>query len=355
MYPLPIDMGYTCMLDFTVWGLKMLSRYFSLSPAIRVISFSVVIAIGSMPLAKANSNVLLDSTGKPLPSDFGALLEQLDQSSDEAKRILGLSGSVASKPVDVPAVVTTPAQVTVAPETQSAPDKVSSTPAEVVTAPEEEKPVEKPKNPAFYNTELAKRLYEALDVGDAARTKWLLRKGAGNVYVTADNDTSLRLAIRKRWASVVRVLLERDPDLDHKLPGNVTLLHEASVQGAYDIAKMLIDAGMDPEVKTAKNWTNLHLAARYGHIQMVRYYLSLGLDPDARNSEGNTAHWLASHLRHFQVAGYLSSRTNVTSHQIFDDGKGGKKSSGKTKKTASAKKDITEIFSPAQIEALKNL
>ena len=184
------------------------------------------------------------------------------------------------------------------------------------------------KESCFYNVELARRLYDALDVGDAARVKWMLQSGAGNVYETETNDTSLRLAIRKGWASVVRVLLERDPNLEHELPGKVNLLHEASVKGAYDIAKMLVAAGLDPEAKTSKNWTNLHLAARYGHVDVIRYYLSLGLDPDDRNSEGNTAHWLASHLRHYQAAGYLSSRTNASSYQIFDDGKG-KKSSKK--------------------------
>lgn len=321
----------------------MLSRYFSFMPSVGLASLSMVVVIGLTPVANANSNVLLDSTGKPLPSDFGALLEQLDQSSDEKKRrILGLSTTVKSE-------APTPEVIKVAPTPVPAAKKAEVEAEEEVVA-EEEKAVEKPKNPAFYNTELARRLYDALDVGDAARTKWLLQSGAGNVYTTEKKDTSLRLAIRKRWASVVRVLLERDPDIEQKLPGNVNLLHDASVQGAYDIAKMLIEEGLDPEEKTAKNWTNLHLAARYGHVDMVRYYLSLGLDPDARNSEGNTAHWLASHLRHYQVAGYLSSRTSVTSHQIFDDGK---TKSGKKRKKA--KKSMSQAFSPAQIEALKNL
>ena len=304
----------------------------------------MVVVIGLLPVANANSNVLLDSTGKPLPSDFGALLEQLGQSSDDKKRkILGFDSPVKTVS-EVPAVVeVAPIPVSVEKESE----------AEEVVVAEEEKPAEKPKNPAFYNPELARRLYDALDVGDAARTKWLLQSGAGNVYTTEKKDTSLRLAIRKRWASVVRVLLERDPDLEQKLPGNVNLLHDASVQGAYDIAKMLIEAGIDPEEKTTKNWTNLHLAARYGHVDMVRYYLSLGLDPDARNSEGNTAHWLASHLRHYQVAGYLSSRTNVTSHQIFDGGES--KSSKKSKKRKRTTKSASQAFSPAQLEALKNL
>ena len=325
----------------------MLSRYFSFTPLAGLASLSMVVVIGLAPVANANSNILLDSTGKPLPSDFGALLEQLGQSSDDKKRkILGLSSTTKS-------VAPAPAVIKVTPAPARIAKKAEVEKVEEADAPEEDVPVKKAKNPAFYNPELARRLYDVLDVGDAARTKWLLQSGAGNVYMTEKKDSSLRLAIRKRWASVVRVLLERDPDLEQKLPGNVNLLHDASVQGAYDIAKMLIEAGMDPEEKTAKNWTNLHLAARYGHVDMVRYYLSLGLDPDARNSEGNTAHWLASHLRHYQVAGYLSSRTNVTSHQIFDGGKA--KSGKKSKKRKKAKKSLSQAFSPAQIEALKNL
>lgn len=322
----------------------MLLRYLSFMPSAKLVVLPMVAAIGFLPVANANNTVLIDSTGKPLPSDFGALLEQLGQLPDNKKRkILGLES-------DLKTTSSTPKVVEVAPTPISV-EKMHGAEKRVET--ESEKPAAKPRNPAFYNPELARRLYDALDVGDAARTKWLLQSGAGNVYTTDKNDTSLRLAIRKRWASVVRVLLERDPDLEQKLPGNVNLLHDASAQGAYDIAKMLIEAGIDPQEKTAKNWTNLHLAARYGHVDMVRYYLSLGLDPDARNSEGNTAHWLASHLRHYQVAGYLSSRTNVTSHQIFDDRKSG---SGKTsKKRKRSRISPSQAFSPAQLEALRNL
>lgn len=332
------------MLDFTVWGLKMLSRYFSFIPAAVFVSLSMVLVVGPVPLANAN-NIMLDSKGRPLPGDFGDLLQQLNQSGDERKRkILGLSSTVGPSQSTEATNISPESSLPVREKNQTESSEVDEGLGKA----------EKAKNPAFYNPELARRLYDALEIGDAARTKWLLQSGAGNVYINEKKDTSLRLAIRKRWASVVRVLLERDPDLDQELPGGVNLLHEASVQGAYDIAKMLIEAGLDPEEKTAKNWTNLHLAARYGHVDMVRYYLSLGLDPNARNSEGNTAHWLASHLRHYQAAGYLSSRTNVVSHQIFDSGQGSKK--GKRKKTSrKSKKSLSQVFSPAQLEALSNL
>ncbi len=305
----------------------MLSRYFILIPTAGLLS--VVIWVGLTSGVSANSNVLLDSKGRPLPSDFGALLEQLGQSSDQGRKILGLTGS--SSPVSV----------------RSASENNQK--KRVVKKPE-------PKTPTSRNTELARRLYDALKVGDTARAKWLLRSGAGNAYVTAENDTSLHLAVRRGWASVVRVLLERErePDLEQKFPGNINLLHRASVKGAYDIAKMLVEAGMDPGETTIKGWTNLHLAARYGHMHMVRYYVSLGLDPDARNSEGNTAYWLANHLRHYQVAGYLSSRTHVSSYQLFGQGKGTKKNR-KRKKRKKSKKGVARGFSPAQLEALKNL
>lgn len=287
----------------------------------------------SLP-AYANANVLVDTNGNPLPNDFGALIELLDSASAEQKRKLLGAGAVSTPRPATPEPSTT---------TRSAP-----APAEVV----EPEVTEKQKNPAFYNPELAKRLYDALDIGDAARAKWLLDSGAGNKYVTENGDTSLRLAIRKRWASVVRVLLERDPDLNQMDTGKVSLLHEASARGAYDIAKMLIDAGLDPQAKTAKNWTNLHLAARFGHADMVRYYLQLGLDPNARNSEGNTAHWLAMHLRHYQAGAYLAPHTNVTSHQSFGDDKKGKKGSSKR---SSQQVKPARGFSPAELEMLRSI
>ncbi|WP_022950288.1 ankyrin repeat domain-containing protein [Leucothrix mucor] len=315
----------------------MLSRYFSFITVMGVAPVAMFVTMGMSFPAYANANVLLDTNGNPLPNDFGALIELLDSASAEQKRkLLGTSA------------VSAPRSVT--PEPASA---TKSTPAASAEAVEPEV-TEKQKNPAFYNPELAKRLYDALDVGDAARSKWLLDSGAGNKYVTEKGDTSLRLAIRKRWASVVRVLLERDPDLTQMDTGKVSLLHEASARGAYDIAKMLIDAGLDPHAKTAKNWTNLHLAARFGHADMVRYYLQIGLDPNARNSEGNTAHWLAMHLRHYQAGAYLAPHTSATSHQSFGDEKS-KKGSSKRSRRSTQKSKPARGFSPAELEMLRSI
>ena len=314
----------------------MLSRYLS-----RLDLTPMALLVGLAVSTSAHGNTILDTNGNPLPDDFGALIQLLNNSDQEKRQVLGLSAGSA-------AAATPRAQAPAKDEKTVDTSKADATSAEASPEAEPEAPK---KNPAFYDVDLAKRLYDALDVGDAPRVKWMLQSGAGNVYTTEDNNTSLRLAITKGWASVVRVLLERDPDLKHESPGDVNLLHEATVKGSYDIAKMLIEAGIDPEAKTSKNWTNLHLAARYGHTDLIRYYLNLGLDPDARNSEGNTAHWLASHLRHYQAAGYLSSRTNVSSYQMFDDGKGGKKSR-KSKKRTTTKRKTTPEFTPAQLQAI---
>ncbi|PWQ94287.1 ankyrin repeat domain-containing protein [Leucothrix arctica] len=330
----------------------MLSRYLN-SLHLKPMALMVALAV---PVS-ASGNVLLDTNGKPLPDDFSALIELLDGTNEAKRKVLGLSTekaeSVPLKEKKVASEVVKNEKITKKSKVASSSAKTVNVEAEEEVAPESLAPK---KNPAHYDADLARRLYDALAIGDAARVKWMLQSGAGNVYVSDTNDTSLRLAIRKGWASVVRVLLERDPDLEHELSGKVNLLHEASVKGAYDIAKMLIAAGLDPEAKTSKNWSNLHLAARYGHVDLIRYYLSLGLDPDARNSEGNTAHWLANHLRHYQAAGYLASRTNVSSYQIFE-GKDGKKMSKKKRaeKLKEARKTArksTPAFTPAQIEAI---
>ena len=322
----------------------MLSRNFSrlyLKPLVLVTTLAVSVS--------AHGSALLDTNGKPLPEDFGALIQLLSESDEAKTKVLGLSTEDAETAEPSKNKKNAEKDIEVKPSKNKAKPVESSVEENTDESKESTVEAEAPKkNSAFHNVELARRLYDALDVGDAARVKWMLQSGAGNVYETETNDTSLRLAIRKGWASVVRVLLEREPNLEHELPGQVNLLHEASVKGAYDIAKMLVAAGVDPEAKTSKNWTNLHLAARYGHVDVIRYYLSLGLDPDDRNSEGNTAHWLASHLRHYQAAGYLSSRTNASSYQIFDDGKGKK---GSKKKRARKRKAALE-FTPAQLEAI---
>jgi len=298
----------------------MVSRYFNhfdLTPVAVVVSLVISFS--------AQGSTLPVTDGEPLSDDFSALMQLLNDTDAEQQRQLGLNNkpvSGVSKSADKTSTLKKPDDT---PEPEAAPKK----------------------NPAFYNVDLARKLYDALDVGDAQRVKWMLQSGAGNVYVSDSGDTSLRLAVRKGWASVVRVLLEREPDLEQKQPGKVNLLHEASVKGAYDIAKMLIAAGLDPEVKTEKNWSNLHLAARYGRVEMVRYYLGLGLDPDARNSEGNTAYWLANHARHYQAAGYLSSRTNASSYEMFN----GKKSKKKRKSTRKGRK-ATPSFTPAQLKAI---
>jgi ankyrin repeat protein len=137
---------------------------------------------------------------------------------------------------------------------------------------------------------------------------------------------ALYFASRNGHASVVRELLQHDPDLSFRAYLGGTPLHWAYWSGEREVVDLLLSAGADPTLRdvmvrctprafgicVAANWgfphliekqlendpalinildgrgTPLHEAARGGSTQVVQFLLDRGADPTLRDGEGKT-------------------------------------------------------------------
>ncbi|MFJ9822005.1 ankyrin repeat domain-containing protein [Streptomyces sp. NPDC101151] len=103
---------------------------------------------------------------------------------------------------------------------------------------------------------LSRDLLEAIQIGDTARVKALLRAGA-------------------------------DPERGDR--EGTTPLYAASVSGEAEIARLLLMAGASPDTESrglGSEGTPLCAAACWGHTETVRALLAHGADPNRREDQG---------------------------------------------------------------------
>jgi hypothetical protein len=162
-----------------------------------------------------------------------------------------------------------------------------------------------------------------------------LARGASPEGTDYKGRRALELAVIKRHAHVVRMLVEAGADVDHvgrygKAPlhhaatrgpvevvdalvrgganvnarseqGNTPLL-DAIEAGRLPLALRLLSGGADPNAVDARGSTPLHLAIGRNQEPLVRALLEAGADPEAPDARGVTARALASKQRRKRIA-----------------------------------------------------
>jgi hypothetical protein len=140
-------------------------------------------------------------------------------------------------------------------------------------------------------TGLNEQLMEAVELGDLARVKKLLAKGAD---VNAESDSTMPQTplMQASWAgqeAIVKVLLENGADVNAKTKDGRTALMSASSTGFAKIAKMLLDKGADVNAQTEGGGTALLFAAGECCPEIARMLLDKGAEVNAQAKRGNTA------------------------------------------------------------------
>jgi ankyrin repeat protein len=130
-------------------------------------------------------------------------------------------------------------------------------------------------------------------------------RGSDNV-----NATPLHLALQAGHVTVVRFLLEREPDLTYQGREwtRSTLLHLASEVGQVEIASILIERGADVTAQDNCWQTPLHSASSHGHVEVTCMLIERGADVTAQTKTGLTPLHLASERGQLEVAGVLIER-----------------------------------------------
>lgn len=184
------------------------------------------------------------------------------------------------------------------------------------------------------------KFYDAAAHGDIETVKTMLDAGVDVERQRDDGATPLVIAISKRHADIVQLLLERGIDVDSPVlnappvfhavkasehaprliqllldhgadvqattgPANMTALHWAAVNGMIHAVDFLIDKGLDVDRRCKRGKTALVLAAENGHTTVVKLLLAKGADLHARSGNGGTALVWAASCGHVETARYL--------------------------------------------------
>ena len=101
-------------------------------------------------------------------------------------------------------------------------------------------------------------------------------------------DNVLTIAIEKRSAMAVELLLKHGADPALKIDGNAPLELALTVTGQErQVMKALLDHGADPKLANRAGDTPLHLAVRY-KINAIDLLLDHGVNPNVANNDGDT-------------------------------------------------------------------
>lgn len=109
----------------------------------------------------------------------------------------------------------------------------------------------------------------------------------------AHDETPLMLASLRGYTETVRLLVERDADINK--PG-WTPLHYAATNSHLDIMRLLIERHAYIDAEAPNGNTPLMMAAVYGNASAVKLLLEAGADPLLKNKAGLTAIELAQRM-----------------------------------------------------------
>ncbi|KAJ5994204.1 hypothetical protein N7451_009928, partial [Penicillium sp. IBT 35674x] len=125
---------------------------------------------------------------------------------------------------------------------------------------------------------------------------------------TSSNMTSLYWATRDGHSEIVKLLLERGPNLNVQDKNGWTPINAASTSGHLDIVKQLLVKGADITITDKGGWTPLNSAAESGHLGIVNLLLDYGADVEAKNTAGMTALYSAACSGHPEVVKALLAK-----------------------------------------------
>ena len=161
-------------------------------------------------------------------------------------------------------------------------------------------------------------LWTAAASGRLDVVKLLIERNADVDSRTLTGSTPLRVAAHEGHLDVVRCLVESGADVNARNDCESTPLMAACYFGHLSVVTYLIDKGafMDLQYKDAGN-TALHDAVKRGYLEMVSQLLSLGAS-QLPNNQGLTPLLHASNLRSIEMVEYLINRPECKKEQRID-------------------------------------
>ena len=137
-------------------------------------------------------------------------------------------------------------------------------------------------------------LYHAVSAGDVSAVQILLAAGASCEY-------DLIVAADHGHHQLVRLLISKGADINHKCSYGSIAQHYAAARGHVRVLQELLAAGADVNSVSTYGVSALHYAAREGHCEVAQLLLANGANVNARAADGTTALYDAAGLGHAEV------------------------------------------------------
>jgi len=158
------------------------------------------------------------------------------------------------------------------------------------------------------------RLKRASRYGDLKLIKTLPNKSP---KVGCNYEMALILASANGHETVVKVLLEKGAEVDHRNNFGPTALIEASANGREAIVKMLLEKGANVNLQREFGRTALMDAIQEGHVSVVQVLLENGAEVNHQDNDGWTALMVASERGREGVVNMLLEKgadVNIQNH-----------------------------------------
>jgi ankyrin repeat protein len=173
-------------------------------------------------------------------------------------------------------------------------------------------------------TKNEKVLFEAIENNDLKEIKIFLEIVENEKNLLNDEE-SLFTAVKNNNIEEVKKVLDKGIDVNTRNKNNnydtyttiqeYTILILATYYGYIEIIRLLIERNADIDAKDSDGCTALLVASRYGDIEIIKLFLEAGADINAKNKDGETALLLASVRGHLKVAKLLVEVMETRSEQ----------------------------------------
>lgn len=157
--------------------------------------------------------------------------------------------------------------------------------------------------------DFATRLIIAARDGKLGFVKVLLRYEAniearGTIKIDGEvilDCTALWIAAAKGHFDVVRLLIERNAEVDCRISSNSTPLRAAAFGGYLDIVRCLVENGADVNAHACGNSTPLMTTCHSGHLDVASYLLKHGAHINLQDNDERSCLHYASKQGHVQL------------------------------------------------------
>lgn len=167
------------------------------------------------------------------------------------------------------------------------------------------------------------KIFDAVKEGNIGYINHMLKLGANVDKKHKDTgNTLLHYASRENKYGVAKLLIEKGASLSKRNGQDYTALHIASEKGNFEIVRLLIESGSDIEETTvSKERTALHIASYEGHLDVVRLLLEAGADTSIKDTRGLVPIALALEYGHLDIVRlFVNTGYNIAEKNLHDGG-----------------------------------